>query len=308
MESFEQKPIFNIEESLGKIEGVSDVKKIELDKDYFDSMSNKIDPEVLENIKDNYSKLEAYNFKYSSDGLLISGFIWSPKNIKEKLSVVIWNRGGTGEFSGIGKNRGSIFTTFPCELAKNNAIVMASEYRGGIGSEGKDTWGGDDINDVVKIKEIASKLPMCKPGKSIVAGYSRGGMMSYLLAKKEPWVKAVISLAGTTDLIDSAKERPEMYEVFEEAFGGAREEMEKRSATSFYNEIPKDLPILMLHGTNDERVSIDQARKLYELLNESGHNVEYKEFENADHYFYALKSPQYKETIGIVKDFLNKNL
>lgn len=308
MEFLEQKPIFNIEESLRKVEGVSDIKKIELDKDYFDSMSDKISPEVLENIKENYNKLNAYNYKYLSDGLLISGFVWLPKNIKEKLPVVIWNRGGTSEFSGIGKNRGSIFTDFSCELAKNNTIVMASEYRGGIDSEGKDHRGGDDINDVVKIKEIANQLPMCKQCKSIVAGFSRGGMMSYLLAKKEPWVKAVISLAGTTDLIDSVKERPEMYEVFKEAFGGEDEEMKKRSATSFYNEIPKDLPILMLHGTNDERVSVNQARKLYSLLNESGHSVEYKEFPNADHDLLSVNSPRNKETIGIVKDFLNKNL
>ena len=124
--------------------------------------------------------------------------------------------------------------------------------------------------------------------------------MSFLLAAKEPWVKKVISIAGATDLVASANERPEMQEVFNESFGGSEEEMQKRSVVEFYPEIPTDLPILIIQGAADDRVSVGQARKLNHLLSESGHQVEYHEFADGDH----ILHPHKKEVSEILSHFL----
>ncbi len=310
--SSEQQPNFDIQSSLEKVQGVSNVLKLELDAAYLDwARENIKSPEVYETIKSNHEALEAYTFKYLSDGLSISGYLWAPRGITQPLPITIWNRGGTREAGSLGDKEGKlgpIYLDIPCELAKQGTVVVASEYRGGLNSEGEDTWGGEDIHDVIHIKEIADQLPVCKSGKAIVAGKSRGGMMSYLLAAKEPWVKAVISLSGEADLASSAEDQPEFKQIFIESFGGSEKEMEKRSATHFYGEIPKDLPMFIMQGEDDTHVLTKDVRRLYELLSTSGHNVEYHEFPNAGHTFYGLGSPQRKEALEIIERFLKAQL
>jgi dipeptidyl aminopeptidase/acylaminoacyl peptidase len=298
----------NVKTALEQVGGVSNVKKIELDTNYFETIKEMLAPEVYETIKANYEAIDVHSYQYLSDGLSIAGFMWSPKEIKEQLPITVWNRGGTQEMGSIADKegrRGPLYLHIPAELAKQGSIVVASEYRGGFGSEGKDEWGGKDLDDVIQIKKIADQLPMSKPGKAIVAGFSRGGMMSYLLAVKEPWVKGVISISGTADLLMSAKERPEMQEVFEECFGGSDEEKKKRSATYFYEEIPKELPMLIMHSVRDDRVSIEQVRKLRDLLETSKHTIEYHEFTGGGHAFNSIGSQYYKESLVIIENFVN---
>ena len=312
---FEQKSDFDIQSSLEKIVGVTDVQNVELGQEYFEwAKKNNMSPLLYETIKKNYELIEAHKFKYLSDGLSIAGIVWAPRNIEKPLPSVVWNRGGTfafgsnaGDRKGEEKN-GMLYANIPCDFVAQGCVVVASEYREGLGSEGEDESGGNDLHDVVRVKEIADQLPVCKPGTSVVAGISRGGMMSYLLASQESWVKAVISLAGEADLFMTEKERPEFKEIFEKCFGGGEEEMKKRSATYFYNDIPKELPVLIIHTKEDKKVSVEQARKLKELLNESGHTVEYHELEGDSHNVLDLSSPQRNEALEIVNKFLKAQL
>ncbi len=304
----ERLPRYSIQEALENIPDVSNVRKALLTPEYLAWAEENLEKETFSIIKENYDALDVYTYTYPSDNLTIAGYIWAPKNISEPLPLIIWNRGGTGEYGSTGEHIGTPFVHIPCDLAKEGAIVIGSEYRGGIGSEGEDEWGGKDVEDVIRLKEIADQLPVRKPGKVIVAGVSRGGMMSYALASREPWVKGVVSLSGTTDLAMSAEERPEMKEVYTECFGGSEEEMKKRSATEFYPSIPKDVPVLILHGSADDRVSVAQARKLYELLHESGHSVAYHEFAGGDHGFFGPGEEHREATLSLLKEFLAKNL
>lgn len=309
MESHEPKMVFNTQTELEKLKDVSEVKKIELDEKYFEWARTNLDSQEYETIKTNYESLDAYKFKYLSNGLKIAAYSWMPKNITQKLPLVIWNRGGTRTYSSIGNSegkRGPLYSNFPCELAKLDAIVVGSEYRGGLDSEGEDEWGGRDVDDVVRLREITHELPLVKPGKTIVMGGSRGGAMSYLLASKESWVGGVVSLAGATDLKMASEARPEMKEIFTEFFGGSDEEMAKRSATHFYNEIPKDLPMLILQGAKDDRVSVEEARKLVDLLESSSHNVEYHEFPDGGHGFYLPGRSNADKAMQIIKEFIQK--
>jgi dipeptidyl aminopeptidase/acylaminoacyl peptidase len=310
-ESFEQKQNFNIESALEKIPTVSEVERIELDSGYFEWAKENLNVQLLENIKSNYSQIQAIKFNYLSDNLKIPGFIWAPKNLNQPLPKIIWNRGGTGTYGSYNfeERKGlayfSVSSNIPCELAKNNAIVLASQYRGGIGAEGKDEWGGKDLDDVIELNKIADKLPMCDPGKSIVAGKSRGGMMNYLLAAKEPWVKGVISIAGEVDLKASAEIDSDFHrDIFVPAFGGSYEEMRKRSAVDFYMEIPKDLPILILQGDADDRVHPEPVRKFVNLLEKSSHDVEYHEFAGAGHELGNIDKTYGKEVSDIIQKFL----
>lgn len=306
MESYEKIPAFDIKSSLEKI-GLGNVQKVELSEEYFVWAENNLEPEVCTALKENYTSLDVHKYTYLSDGLNIAGFLWTPKHIEHPLPLIVWNRGGTGEYGSTGERTGIAYSNIACDLAKYGAVVVGSEYRGGVGSEGKDEWGGADVTDVVTLKKIADTLPFVSSPDALIAGESRGGMMSYQLASKEEWVKGIISLSGTTDLVASAAEDPIMNDVFNKAFGGSTEEMQKRSAVYFYNEIPKDTPILILHGAKDERVSIEQVRVLHTHLEESGHAVEYHEFLEGDHGFYNHSSPYRKEVESILEHFVREH-
>lgn len=300
--SNEKIPAFSIQAELEKIPEISHVSKVRLSQEYLSWAEATLPTEIYEEICKNYALLDVHKYHYTSDNLSIAGYIWVPKNITEALPITVWNRGGTCEYGSTGERIGTAYSNTACELARMGTVVVASEYRGGHDSEGNDEWGGADLRDVVRVKEIADKLPFCKSGKALVAGVSRGGMMSYLLASQETWVKAVISLSGTTDLIESAQTDPTMKEVFAERFGGSQEDLIRRSATYFYPKIPKDLPLLILHGTADDRVSVEQVRHLHELLKVDGHTVEYHEFPEADHALHPYK----KEISKIIKEFVEK--
>ncbi len=303
MESVEHGPRYNIQKSLEGV-GITNVEKIELSEEYFEWAKENLEPEVYAAMVENHATIDVHRYTYLSEGLNIAGYLWTPKVMTRKLPLAIWNRGGTREFGSTGELAGTAFLNIPCDLVKQDMVVIGSEYRGGVGSEGKDEWGGGDLDDVSEVKEIADQLPFIQSEKAIVVGHSRGGMMSYLLASKKSWVKAVVSLSGTTDLMMCVHERPEMQEIFDTCFGGSEEEMKKRSATTFYNDIPKDLPLLIMHSADDMRVSVEQVQKLHHLLKTSGHTVEYHEFPSGGHGFHTVGSPQRDEALEIIKRFV----
>jgi dipeptidyl aminopeptidase/acylaminoacyl peptidase len=84
---------------------------------------------------------------YSSDNLKVKGYLASPKKIPPggKVPLLIWNRGGYGEDGAIDR-----FTARGMfgQIASWGYAVLASQYRGNNGSEGKDELGGADVNDI----------------------------------------------------------------------------------------------------------------------------------------------------------------
>lgn len=304
--NLEQRPTLDIKSQLEQLSGVSLVRTVAIDEEYLKLAKEELfvdQPELVEKIKEHSEHIDAYTYKYLSDGLSIRGYLWVPKGTKDKLPLVMWNRGGTGMYGEIGDKRGTLMLHTGADIARMGVAVAATEYRGGgYDSEGEDERGGADLRDVTHLKETIEKLPVIKEGKKIVVGMSRGGMMSYMLAAREPWVKAVVSLAGEADVLMNLEARPEMKEIYDEAFGGSIEEMKKRSATYFYNDIPRDLPILILHGDTDKSVSVEQARKLYVLLKDSGHDVTYHEYAGAGHGLVEVEDQVLASIEGFIKE------
>jgi dipeptidyl aminopeptidase/acylaminoacyl peptidase len=307
MKNFEQPPATDIKSQLEQVPGMSQVRKVIIDEDFLQRAQEdlyKNNPELVEKIREQSEHIDAYTYKYLSDGLSIRGYLWVPKDTKDSLPLVLWNRGGTGHFGEIGDYNGGLMLHTGGDIARIGVAVAATEYRGGgYDTEGTDERGGADLADVTHLREMMQKLPITEKGKNIVVGMSRGGMMAYMLASREPWVKGVISISGEADLIMSENERPEMKEIYDEAFGGSDEEKKKRSATYFYNDIPSDLPILILHGDADERVSVDQSRKLYQLLKDSGHNVTYYEYAGAGHGLGEAED----QLLASIEEFIKEN-
>jgi dipeptidyl aminopeptidase/acylaminoacyl peptidase len=215
---------------------------------------------------------------YLSDELKIRGYISYPTYKSKKYPCVIWNRGGIG-------NKGAIdsFTARGLfgQIANWGYVVFATQYRGNDGGEGQDEFGGDDVNDVLNLISLADEIENADSTKWGIEGWSRGGMMTYLALTKinhpafpvEGFKCAIVS-GGIANLRCSSDESPFMRRLYEITLGKYKEnefyqKCESRSIVKFAEKLSKKTPILIIHGTEDERVlphdSMDLSYKLLEL-------------------------------------------
>src|SRR5687768_5367274 len=103
--------------------------------------------------RESFTDFECQTIKYISDGLKIAGFIWKPKNTAgKKFPLVIVNRGGNPTLG--------ILTpqSFYYPYVTSGFVVIGSQYRGADGGDGKDEFGGEDVNDVLNLIPLARSL------------------------------------------------------------------------------------------------------------------------------------------------------
>lgn len=92
------------------------------------------------------------------------------------------------------------------------------------------------------------------PAKLVVAGFSQGGVMAYELALRQPERFAGVAGLSTwmpEPLIEHLPKTPGQ----------------------------EGLPVLMIHGTRDDRIDIERARESRERMREYGAAITYREFE-----------------------------
>lgn len=229
-----------------------------------------------------YKDVEVYAITYLSDGLKVKGFIARPKELNGKAPVMIYNRGGNREYGKIDDNK---LSKWVIPWARRGYIVLASQYRGNAGGEGKEAFGGSDIHDVLNLKKVAEELPYADAENLVMLGVSRGGMMTYLAIKEQMDIKAAAVIGGVTDLFANYEYRGTgMKQVLETLVGSPetdKDEYIKRSAVYWADKI--DVPILILHGEEDDRVSIQEPEALAEKLNEHDKEYKYISYPNGNH-------------------------
>jgi len=243
--------------------------------------------------KDSISKTVVESITYISDGLKIKGYIAYPANTSKKYPCVIWNRGGIGDKGVIDS-----FTARGLfgQIASWGYVVLASQYRGNAGGEGKDEFGGGDINDVLNLIPLANELEFADTEKWGIEGWSRGGMMTYLTLTKteKPYYpaggfKCAIVTGGIANLRCNSDESKFMRRLYEVSLGTYSEDefnnkCESRSIINFPEKLSKNTPLLILHGTDDKRVLPHDSLDLsYQLLI---HEIPYRlvMLEGGDHF------------------------
>jgi dipeptidyl aminopeptidase/acylaminoacyl peptidase len=227
--------------------------------------------------------IDIYNITYMSDGLKINGFMVRPKEAG-LYPCIIFNRGGSRDLGAL--TVGSAIHTLG-HVAKSGYIVIASQYRGNAGSQGKEEFGGSDINDVTILPEVLSEVEGADTDRIGMYGWSRGGMMTYIALTEMDQIKAAAVGGAISDAYLSFKNRPAMEDLANELvpdFQKNREaELDRRSAIKFVDKFPKDVPILLLHGNSDWRVSSEHSLMLAMEFNK--YRIPYRLiiFEGGDH-------------------------
>lgn len=223
--------------------------------------------------------------EYESDGLKISGVMVSPKNIgNKKLPVVIYNRGGNDKHN---VSRIAIVERL-MPLAEQGYIVLASNYRGAKFSQGKDEFGGADVNDVLKLIEIAKQLPSVDNNKIALYGVSRGGMMTWqVLRQNKMDIATAVIIAGPSDMHKTIARRSDMRAMLNKLIPNIEQDKVKalnnRSAIKWIDELNPNVPILLVHGDSDVRVDVSHSIEAAQQLRENNHLHKLIVYENGDH-------------------------
>jgi len=183
---------------------------------------------------------------YEVDGLKIRGFLWTPVTIEreQRLSVIVFNRGGTGDESKLRPNTQFGFERF----VRAGYAVIGSQYRGNDGSEGTDEVGGADVRDVVQLTQIARQLSFADERNIFALGYSRGAMMTLSAARDGAAFNAVALVGLPADL-----RAPEFSRLAGQAKGERTAALAARSAILWAEKIAP--PMLLLQGSGDPLVS-----------------------------------------------------
>jgi dipeptidyl aminopeptidase/acylaminoacyl peptidase len=221
-------------------------------------------------------EVEIYRMAHISDGNLVTGFVAMPKK-KGNYPCVVFNRGGNREFGRLLVAHG---TDILAPIAAKGYIVAASNYRGNSGSEGMEEFGGADVNDVLNLIDSMSELEMADTSRVGLVGVSRGGMMNYIALRKTERqnIKAVASIGGVSDFGLTIEHHPEIDDVASELIPNWHEEREQaiieRSAVQWPQELPADVPLLIMHSKTDAHVYYDQVVHFADSL--ENHNVPYQ--------------------------------
>ncbi len=235
---------------------------------------------------------------YASDGLKVKGYLAVPK-VGEHLPCVIWNRDGNRAFRAI-TNLEAVSVLGA--LARRGYVVVASQYRGSPGSEGRDELGGGDVNDVLNLLPLLESIPRADPGRVGMVGLSRGGMMTYLALSRTTRIAAAIVAPGISDLFEWLEKRRDMESAFETLIPDFREKRDEalaaRSAIRWPEKLAPQTPILILAGARDWSVSPQQSLDLAGALLARHHPFRLVVLEGAGHDFRERKEEADREIAG----------
>lgn len=244
--------------------------------------SDDVNKEKLNLLSPYSNKVDVYSITYPSGNLKIKGFLVQPKDIADKhYPLLVYNRGGNREHGMIRAKTLQYLSYW----ASKGYVVVATQYRGNGGSEGTETYGSKDIDDVLNLIKWGEQLPYVNHQQKVALGYSRGGMMTYLTMKNGVKFDAVVVQSGITDMFQFYDQRgPEMKQVLRTIVGDPAQYPERyKSRSVVYWSDKVNSPLLILQGDHDRKVHHTQAEKLVKQLDEQGKEYKYVLYKNGDH-------------------------
>jgi len=225
---------------------------------------------------------EYFALVYWSDGLRVEGFLGRPRR-GTSLPAVIYNRAGHLNLSSL---RGPEIVP----LVEAGFVTAASQYRGNAGGEGREEFGGADVNDVLNLVPLLRSLPEVDPDRIGMMGWSRGGTMTLLALKQESIrgrhdIRAAVAVGATADFSKGFWGRIQMLVVSLGRIGkrneGFQDAVRDRSAVYWPELI--NAPLLILHGETDGMASLEKACQLAALLERAGKTVKLVSYPGDNH-------------------------
>jgi peptidoglycan/xylan/chitin deacetylase (PgdA/CDA1 family) len=248
-----------------------------------------------DSIKSDYKYANNLNYSeivYQSDSFNVEGFLITPKSIGN-YPVIIFNRGGNRDFNELTLKM-LFFST--AVLANEGYIILASNYRT------QDEYGGEELNDVLNLIQVADQLENADTSKIGMFGWSRGGMMTYLSLKGSNRIKTAVIENGASDLFSAIEMRPELErhvlsECIPNYWKNKETELKKRSAIFWADSLNKKSSLLLLCGNLDAQVDYQQSVNMAAKLDAINYTCELKVYET-NHGFHGKRKELNAELIN----------
>lgn len=117
-------------------------------------------------------------------------------------------------------------------------------------------WTGRTVNDVLEIIELTQKKYSIDHSRIYATGLSMGGY-------------------GTWNVVDA---NPKLFAAAVSVCGGANPSIASNIS---------HIPFQVFHGTNDASVPVTESRSMVQALQAVGANIQYTEYENANHFIWT---------------------
>lgn len=240
------------------------------------------------------------------DGVRLSGLVFSPHEMDvstERIAVFVHGFAGN-------KSENGLFTDAAAELIRHKYHVITYDWRGCGQSEGNfsTTSLEKHVEDFLAVwKWLQSQFEEVKQIDAI--GFSLGASILTLAYKKKVPIRRLVFLSPTLrPAIDMWPRYQELYKDIEltgyvQKPGSAvvlgEAILNSLRVTDLLEEAGSlNMPILVCHGTNDERIPIQHTRDLVKYLP----NVDFQEIDGASHSYYPINKHR-KQVMDSLKNW-----
>ena len=208
------------------------------------------------------------------------------------------------------------------DLARQGYFAAAVHYQR-LENLGKDnplfSWKSPE--DVTAAIRHLKGHPRVDTGRIGLLGYSKGGMLSLLVASQDPTVKAVVAyypLADFEEWLDLSRysfpkslwiRGVRSYILKELQVSTWDEALEiLRVASPIHHAQQIQAPVMLIHGEKDLTAPLEQVQHFCKKMQEAGRNCRLFVIPRAGHVFNFLNEEQGKEAWRKTMEFLNTHL
>lgn len=227
------------------------------------------------------------------DGVRVPAYLTLPPGREARnLPLVVLVHGGPA-------GRDTLdFDYWAAFLASRGYAVLQPNFRGSDGygaaweRAGWRQWGGLMQTDVEDGIAPLARAGIVDPSRACIVGASYGGYAALAGATLTPDLyRCAASIAGLSDLPEFLRQRiaqtgaqSATSDYWRLSIGDRAEDREAiRAVSPAYLAERVRAPILLIHGTDDSVVPIDQSRRMLRALNQAGKDVRFVELRGDDH-------------------------
>jgi dipeptidyl aminopeptidase/acylaminoacyl peptidase len=231
------------------------------------------------------------------------------------LPTVVLPHGGPASHDRVG------FDFMAQALASRGYLVIQPQFRGSTGfgkkhyEAGWGQWGKGMQGDLTDAVKVFSKLGYVDPNKVCIVGASYGGYAALAGAAFTPEIyKCAVSIAGVSHL-------PKMLAADRSKYGRKSWVLDYwnrsilasdynkgtlKQSSPYYSAEKIKIPVLLIHGEDDDIVEYEQSRLMYKAMKKAKGNVKLVKLKNDDHH---LKGSATRiQAITEMVKFVEKNI